>query len=519
MVLIDRLLLWGCTMTVMLANTSASSGGQISAAEALQEVRQAIGFEALSKQSNDVVVEGTAEYLGMPASYRLMFSPKGAFRQTIEAHGDHVVASDGKISWERAFSRPARLVDFGEAEMQRALMAIRTHHWLAEDSLYRVVVRSDGETEVALELSSPSAQLSTQVVLDRRTWLPIRVSRPWLFGNVVLESSDYADYHGIKWPRKSILHRGQASDRFDVSNVRLVSRTDPSAYDLPERSSSVRWDKRVSSAVEVKRMPSGHLFVKAAVNGQDVGWFAFDTGTGSGLTISRKVADQLHLAAFGKTFAGGAGQQSPIQFREAASIQIGPARMGPIVFHEVPPAFTDSMAKHFGFEWAGTIGHAFLAQAVAELDLSAPSLHFHDPASYELPQGNWQQLRFNRGIPCLKCKVENRDEGWFQLDTGAGAFVMIHAPAVQQYGLLQHRSTQKSALQGVGGGLDAEIGTLKEFSVGARAFSNVLTFFVTGKQGALVDPYTMGTFGAALLRGDKVIFDYTHQRAAIIPQQ
>jgi hypothetical protein len=43
-----------------------------------------------------------------------------------------------------------------------------------------------------------------------------------------------------------------------------------------------------------------------------------------------------------------------------------------------------------------------------------------------------------------------------------------------------------------------------------------LTFFVTGKEGALTDPYTMGTFGAGILGGDTVIFDYTHRRAALV---
>jgi hypothetical protein len=186
------------------------------------------------------------------------------------------------------------------------------------------------------------------------------------------------------------------------------------------------------------------------------------------------------------------------------------------VFFELPPAFTDSMASLFGFEWAGTIGHAFLSQVVAELDLSAPSLDIRDPGDYQLKRGTWQQLRLNHGIPCLRCRVEDRFEGWFQLDTGAGAFAILHAPAVKQHQLLNGRTTRKQPLQGVGGAIDAEVGTLREITVSGRTIADVPAFFITGTQGALTDPHTLGTFGAGLLRGDKIVFDYGHRRAALV---
>ena len=54
-----------------------------------------------------------------------------------------------------------------------------------------------------------------------------------------------------------------------------------------------------------------------------------------------------------------------------------------------------------------------------------------------------------------------------------------------------------------------------EFIVGGQAFSNVPTFFVTDKQGALVDPYVMGTFGAGILDGYRLILDYGNRRIAL----
>jgi len=504
-------------MSILLVNSSAPAADPISPAEALQKVRQAVGFDALRQQTDDLLAEGLVEHLGMKGEFRVLFSPIGEFLQTIDAHGTHNVGFDGKSTWERAFSRPPKMLDFGAAEAERAFVAVRTHHWLAADSPYQVTLadrQNDGE--LALQIARPDDLIPTEIAVDRKSWLPIRASRPWLFGDAVWEFSDYADFLGTKWPRTSQLREGQALDRYDLKTMRAVKSGNPKPYSPPDESGGIAWEAKAPSRVELKRAPSGHLFVKGKVNGEDVGWFAFDTGTASNMTISRKVAERLHLPAYGKTFAGGAGKQSATQFREAESIQVGPATLKHPVCFELPVEFSDSMVKLFGFEWAGTVGYDFISQVVVELDLSVPSLDLYDPAKYELKRGDWQNLRLNYGIPCLLCKVENQFDGWFQFDTGAGKIAIIHTPAVEKHQLLKDRQTQHHPLPGLGGTIDAQLGRLKDFAVGKQTISNVLTFFVTGKEGALTDPYTMGTFGAGILGGDTVIFDYGHRRVALI---
>jgi hypothetical protein len=513
-------LLWGWIMILSLSGTGMA-GDQLTPQEVVQKVRQAVGFDAWRRQPGPVLIEGTADYLGMAGTFQLLLSPGGEFRQRIEAHGEHVLGSDGKVIWERAFSQKARALDLGEAEMEQAFLAVRTHRWLADASPFQISVINAAATEnqIVLKLARQTDVLSTQVVLDRRTWLPIKVSRPWLLGEISWEFSDYAEFHGAQWPRQARFRHGSAVDRLDVTAVRLAPPVRPSLFALPKAPVSLAWNRELPSRVEIKRTPSGHFFVKGMVNGADVGWFALDTGTGAGQTISRKAAERLGLSSFGKSIFGGAGKENSTQFREAVSLQIGPARLAAPVFYELPQAFTDSMAALFGFEWAGTIGHAFLSQVVAELDLAACSLDLHDPASYELKEGTWQPLRFNHGIPCLQCKVEDHLEGWFQLDTGAGTVAIIHAPAVAGHKLLQGRATRPHPLPGVGGAIDAQMGKLRRFSVAGREMTDVLTFFVTGEKGALTDPYTVGTFGAGLLQRDKLILDYGQRRAALIRRE
>jgi predicted aspartyl protease len=507
-------------MILSLSGT-AMTEDRLTPQEVVQKVRQAVGFDAWRRQASLVLFEGAADYLGMAGTLQVWLSPGGEFRQQIEAHGEHILGSDGKVIWERAFSQKPRVLDLSEAETEEAFLAVRTYRWLADSSPFQVSMEVGAATEnqIVLQLARPTDLLPTRVVLDRRTWLPIKASRSWLLGEMSWEFSDYAEFQSTQWPRKLLFRHGSAMDRFDVTAVRLAPPARPSPFCLPEVPASLTWDRTLPTRVEIKRTSSGHFFVQGMVNGQAVGWFALDTGTGSGQTISRKVAERLGLSSFGSSFFGGAGRENQTQFREAVSFQVGPARVAMPVFYELPEAFTHSMASLFGFEWAGTIGHAFLSQVVAELDLAACSLDLRDPVGYELKEGTWQPLRFNHGIPCLQCQVEGHLEGWFQLDTGAGSVAIIHAPAVVAHQLLQGRATRPHPLPGVGGAIDAQMGRLQSFAVAGREVTDVLTFFVTGTQGALTDPHTVGTFGASLLQRHKLILDYGKRRAALIGRE
>jgi hypothetical protein len=499
---------------------SAGAEGCVAPSEALTKIRKSVGYDALARSSSDVLIEGKSHYLGMAGSYQLHLSPKGECLLTIDAHGRHQDGYNGTTVWERLFSGRSHELDFGEAESQEAFLAVRTHRWLSEGSPYQLIPDAGPlmPGEQAFQLVRKNDLLPTEIVVDTKTWLPMRASRRWVFGALTWEFSDYVGYHGVKWPNRSRFSRGDKADLFEVRQVTSVSKQQAEYFGAPLEQSRAVWEIGTTPRVQLMRTASGHLFVKPRINGQDVGWFAFDTGTGFGMCISQKAADQLHLPAFGKVMAGGAGKQSEVQFRETGSFQLGATSMKPMIMMELPKAFTDSMASLFGFEWGGTVGRDFISEVTVEFDLTNATLDLHDPATYELANGAWLPLRLNHGIPCLKCKIEAQDEGWFQFDTGAGAVAIVHSPTVEKFDLLKGRTTQAQPLQGVGGAIDAERGTMERFSVGERALKNVTTFFVTGKQGALADPYVMGTFGAGVLGGVKVIFDYGRKRMGMASQ-
>ena len=95
-------------------------------------------------------------------------------------------------------------------------------------------------------------------------------------------------------------------------------------------------------------------------------------------------------------------------------------------------------------------------------------------------------------------------------------YVVFHAPAVEKFKLLEKRVTKPMKVGGVGGTLDARIGPLNWFQIGGRRSEKLTALFLEPHEGALNDPYVAGTFGAGLLKGSKIMFDYPHQRIAFL---
>src|SRR5205085_6511754 len=89
------------------------------------------------------------------------------------------------------------------------------------------------------------------------------------------------------------------------------------------RPDDTRFAPGPSPAVAVKRVATGHLFVRPEVNGKDVGWFALDTGSGVGMSVAPGVADRLGLPAVGRVVRGGAGKPGPAAVRRGESFRLG----------------------------------------------------------------------------------------------------------------------------------------------------------------------------------------------------
>jgi hypothetical protein len=484
----------------------------------LNRMRAAIGINGTGKPAV-TYLEGTAHHHGLDGRYRLWFTRDGRFRRQIECDAGETVGFDGKTGWALDSSRMPRVLEFEELEGSQILHWVQTGRWLAADGPF-VIELADSQPDpalLALSLRLKNGIAQAVVLVDRSTHLPAVLRMQSVMGDSEWTFEKYQAVHGLQLPHRLVHKQGSLMDSYEFAGTPGAPTQGLDFFEMPrDKPHDTEFDVHKSAPIELKRTATGHVFVRPKINGQDLGWFALDSGSGAGMTIVPEAAERAGMASFGTVLRGGAGKISEGHFRRGTSFELGPITIRDTIYVEMPQEFVATMRHATGLEVMGTCGYDLFARAVVALDQKAAKLTIHKPDHYKLPRGEWQDLVLNHRVPCLHCDFEDHRNLLFQLDTGAGPLVLFHAPAVDKLALLNDRQTSAMPVAGVGGTIDARIGQLATFSVAGRHLDNVPALFIVGRHGALTDPYTTGTFGAALLSPDELIFDYPHRRMAIL---
>lgn len=288
-----------------------------------------------------------------------------------------------------------------------------------------------------------------------------------------------------------------------------------------------KFDSGVPAALEVKRAPTGHVLVRPKINGEEPGWFIFDTGAGV-CVISTPKVEELHLRAAGEIPAVGVGGAEGAKLYRADVLALGP-----MTLHDHPLMATDlSMLKaYLGDEIAGVIGYGVLSRCVGEITIGSKEeparVALFDPGSFDLEREHgariksgaaWSKLKLVRRIPAVAGKVEDHD-AWFRLDTGANGFVTMHAGAVEKWNLLEGRDVTDIKLGGVGGFVKGKAGTLRSIEVGGMRHENVKASFALEKKGSFGNDEMDGNLGAEMIRPFVLVLDYQHERAAFLRRE
>lgn len=273
------------------------------------------------------------------------------------------------------------------------------------------------------------------------------------------------------------------------------------------------FDAAAPAELQVQRAPTGHLLVRPRINGHDAGWFIFDTGAGI-CCVSTPQVERLGLQAAGSLAAVGVGGSEGAALWRASEL-----RLGPLALRDHPLMATDLsfLREHLGEEIAGVVGYGVLARCVAELDLVAPRLALHDPASFDAGTQAWARLDLEGRVPTVEARYEGRD-GRFRLDTGSNSLVTFHEPAVREGALLDRRETSEARLGGVGGFVAARRGRLASFELGGVVQHDLQADFALEPRGTFADATRTGNIGGGMLRPFVVLLDYGGGRLALRPR-
>ncbi len=507
----------GFAVTVLMNNSPLRAAETNELTGALDHIRDAVGYRAFHQRTEGVLVEGVAEYQGMRGPYTLRFAPGGKFLRRVQLRWDQVVGCDGQTTWQVDWSRTPHVLELEDLEFEQLVFGVLTNRWLEEGGPFQVsLAAAKNPQELVFHLQLRGGVERVELRVSRSTWLPLRLTAQRLGTDETWEFDDYRPAAGLMLPYRTVHRMGGLSDQFKIRDVRVTPTTTEMFKPALEPPRDTHFQKTGDAHFEVKQAASGHLFVRPKIGGQEVGWFALDTGTGAGMTIAPAVAERLGMPAFGRVVQGGAGKLGTGRFREGKRFELGSMTIDDSVYLELPQAFCDSMKKLFGFEFAGTCGYDVFSRAVVELDLKCSTAACYEATNYRLTRGRWEDLHLNRKIPCVHVEFEGDRKDLFQFDTGAGANILFHAPAVAKFKLLAKRRTTPIKVGGVGGASGAQYGALDWFQVGPRRIKNPAAIFLAPHEGALNMPHVAGTFGAGILKGMTIVFDYPHRRIAFV---
>ncbi len=509
--ILNALLITACAAP---AATAAETAEAVAA-----RVRSALGLDTLRQRHALVNMEGDCRFLSVDAACRLVFDGAGRMAWDVQSRLGLITGVDGRSAWEKRLGY-GRALEFEDLDRALLFAAATAGTWTLPAAAFQLGAVSQTADGAALDVAftSPTGAVSGVIAVDRATWLPqaLRWTSADTENSITIEK--YADHGAGKAPAIFTMTSSQGGEQ--TFRLRPADPARPEAAALIKlrigRPNDTAFDPAIPAELEVRRAPTGHLLVHPLLDGQDVGWFIFDTGAGVHC-LTPEAGSKLGLKEFGRITVGGAGGHTHSGFYDASTLALGP-------FTTAAPQFVSldlgPIASVMGVEIAGVIGFDLFSRAVVVIDMDAGTIALHDPSRYTLPHGaKWEELLLSGRHPCVHARFEGH-EGVFKLDTGAaGTSLIIHESAVDRLNLLAGRETHPARLGGVGGFVNAQAGTLEFFELAGKRFDRCAANFQTERKGAGGDPYTTGNIGGLIIGAFTLILDYGGDRIALVEKK
>ncbi len=509
----------GAAMASSRPAGAAAAAQPTTAAEVMECVRASLHYPALESHASGIIMRGNVSMAGLESKVSMLFNAAGNSLVEIDGRVGRTVGFDGTTAWERNESGVSRVLSLTDREIRLAIVEFQTMSWLSPNSQMQFTLNAEKTTAQSYVLSFTRGQtgVTGTVEIDAGSGEPRTVTVVGTANPDTLRFGDYADFEGLRLYRH-FAHETEDGDptTADFTEVSRAPQYFRNPYEpvlsLPQ---TFRFDPAVPARVDIRRAPTQHQLVKATINGEDVGWFIFDSGAGTEV-LSLKVAEKLKLESFGKIPVRGVGGLVESGYYQPSSLTLGPLTVDKPLFIGLDISMLD---QYMGVPVAGIIGYGVLGLSTTLIDARAGYLELHDSSTFQLPRGEWTPLLLYGRHPVVPGQVEGHD-GYMRLDTGAAQMtITMHSPTVEKYKMLEDRAVKPTAMGGVGGMVEARTGILRSITLGGRTFDNIVATFALPDKGAMNDPGTLGNVGGMLLDPFVLVFDYPHQRMAFIPRE
>ncbi|MCC6230591.1 MAG: aspartyl protease family protein [Phycisphaerales bacterium] len=481
--------------------------------EIVAKVRAALGISALAGE-RCLKLSASGSLLGAPAESSLILDASGRFARHVRGPIEIGSAFDGKEVWTRDLGGEISRANGGDRR-DAMFNAYTLSAWYFSPASKATITLDDSANPAdmpSLVITTDHTRPPIKVSIDPATWLPRSWKAEESGSTRSIDITEWREQSGLKLPAKATLAAEGLTDSFELTSIELLDRAPDGAFAKPSGGPThASFDASIPALLAVERAPTGHLLVKAAINGQDCGWFIFDTGAGINC-VSKVVVEKLALTQIGAVPARGVGGVTHSPLFRPDSLAVGPMTLHDGLLMQLDLSF---LTLPLGREIGGIIGFGFLMRSVSEVDMGKGSVALYDPENFKLDGAAWTEIEITDRVPVVRATFDT-GEGRFRLDTGANTALTFHAPTVERMKLLDNRKATDTMLGGVGGAIKAKAATLDWFTIGGQRLDKLTATFALENKGAFANPDIDGNIGAGILRNFKLVFDYPHERMAFI---
>jgi hypothetical protein len=284
---------------------------------------------------------------------------------------------------------------------------------------------------------------------------------------------------------------------------------------------SARFDKKLPSDVPTRTVTSRHgervTLVRAAVNGEDLGWFMLVSGSAYCVIDSKFVPRIGNLSKQMETEIP-YPCKLPVTVYHAKSLTVGPLTIKNL---DLVSFDLSGVSQEIDEEIVGMLGFPVFANSVVKIEYgrngSDDRVSIFAPNSFALTDGQWHPLGTFDFQPALTGRVNRTHTAPFVIDTGYSGGVSFYSVFAANHNILEGRSTSEKPSYTVCGATTELEGTVRVFEIGSNTYDELPVSIL--QPGSITDvaPGRMGGIvGRGFLVNYDVVFDVHNQRIAFL---
>ncbi len=272
---------------------------------------------------------------------------------------------------------------------------------------------------------------------------------------------------------------------------------------------------------EITRIPfllnNDHIIIQLSINNAPKMNFMFDSGAG-GILINKDMADSIGLEAVSERLNTGAVGTHTVSILKGNTIKLGDTQINNINMMRDEKEFEQ---LDNGEKIAGIIGFHILSRFVVEVDYNTSELVLYNRSNYTYNgDGIVMPIVLTYNLPLIISSIRVNSgiefDGFFLVDTGARADLIVSSPTVSKYNMIDAVGDHYVLRTEIGSsGKKAKImyGRVNSLEFAEHAFNNVPVVLSQAESGVLSFDGIDGIIGNRILKRFNIIFDY--QRSLI----